>query len=42
MGDLRESRIPASWRTVVYALLAKPPPNDPNIIEKAPLGGARR
>ena len=32
MGDLREARIPASWRTVVYALLAKPPPSDPNII----------
>ena len=34
MGDLREARIPASWRTVVYALLAKPPPSDPNIIGK--------
>ena len=32
MGDLREARIPASWRTVVYALLAKPPPSNPNII----------
>ena len=32
MGDLREARIPASWRTVVYALLAKPPPNDPDIV----------
>ena len=32
MADFKEARIPASWRNVVYALLVKPPPNNPDII----------
>ena len=34
MGDLREAAIPASWRTVVYALLVKPPPSDASIVSE--------
>ena len=32
MGDLSAACIPASWRVVVYALLVKPPPSDPNVV----------
>ena len=28
-ADLQAAAIPASWRGVVYALLVKPPPNNP-------------
>jgi ribosomal protein S18 acetylase RimI-like enzyme len=32
MHDLQCACIPASWRVVVYALLVKPPPSDPNVV----------
>ena len=32
MGDLKRELIPASWKVVIYALLVKPPPNNPAIV----------
>ena len=32
MADLKAAAIPPSWRVVVYALLVKPPPNNPNVV----------
>ena len=32
MGDLRAAQVPPSWRVVVYALLVKPPPCNPNVV----------
>ena len=32
MRDLQAKRIPATWRVVIYALLVKPPLNNPEIV----------
>ena len=32
MADLRNQVVPVEWRTVLYALLVKPPPNDPTVV----------
>ena len=32
MADLKAAAVPPSWRVVVYALLVKPPPNNPNVV----------
>ena len=32
MSDLRGKRVPSEWKTVLYALLVKPAPNDPEVV----------
>ena len=32
ISDLREKRAPEEWRTVLYALLVKPPPSNPDVV----------
>ena len=34
MADLRAHVIPATWQVVIYALLVKPPPNNPEIVSE--------
>ena len=34
VADLEGRRVPEEWRKVVYALLLKPPPNDPDLVSK--------
>ena len=32
ISDLREKRVPEEWRTVLYALLVKPAPSNPDVV----------
>ena len=34
MADLQSQVVPGEWRTVLYALLVKPPPNDPTVVSE--------